>query len=203
MIAIIDNNYSNLKSISNALVFLNFKYEIISPENLDKKYSHAIIPGVGNFSKAMKDLTKNDGHLKIIEFAKSKKPIMGICLGMQLLASTGDESGPSNGLNLIGGSVKKISIERSHYMPHIGWNTVNFIKDHPILKDIKNNMDFYFVHSYCFNLDNEDSSVGKTFYYKNFNSIVMKENIIGLQFHPEKSQKYGLKILQNFCNWNI
>ncbi len=201
MIAIIDNNYSNLKSISNALGFLNFSYEIIKAEDLTDKYSHTIIPGVGNFSKAMKDLKKNKGDKKIIQFSNTKKPIMGICLGMQLLASSGDESGPVNGLNLIPGFIKKISIDKNHFLPHIGWNSVKFLKDHIVLDGIKDEIDFYFVHSYSFNLENEDFALGKTFYYENFNSIVTKGNIIGFQFHPEKSQKYGLRILKNFCNW--
>tara|TARA_B100001029_G_C14963407_1_gene395865 strand:- start:195 stop:773 length:579 start_codon:yes stop_codon:yes gene_type:complete len=192
-----------MKSISNALTFLNFSYQIIRAENLTDKYSHAIIPGVGNFAKAMKELRKNNGDKKILQFFQSKKPIMGICLGMQLLASSGEESGPEKGLNLIPGIVKKINIDNNHYLPHIGWNSVKFTKKHFIFDGIKDEMDFYFVHSYAFNLESDKFALGKTFYYKNFNSIVANDNVIGFQFHPEKSQKYGLKILQNFCNWKI
>jgi len=203
MIAIIDHNYINLKSISNALNFLNFTYEIIKAEDLTDKYSHAIIPGVGNYAKAMEGLKKNQGDKKIIKFSTTNKPILGICLGMQLLASSGDEDGPTVGLDLIPGIVKKIPTDNKQFLPHVGWNSVKFLNKHPVLDGIKNEMDFYFVHSYSFNLKDEDFKLGNTFYCKNFNSIVAKDNIIGFQFHPEKSQKYGLRLLQNFCNWKI
>ena len=201
MIAVIDNSYSNLKSISNALSFLNFSYQIIKAENLTEKYSHTIIPGVGNFSNTMQHLIKNGGKKKIIQFSKTKKPILGICLGMQILATLGDESGPTDGLNLIPGKVKKINTSQNQFLPHIGWNSVKILKNHPILEGVKNEMDFYFVHSYKFCLENKNHSIGQSLYTEIFNSIVAKDNIIGCQFHPEKSQKYGLKILKNFCNW--
>ena len=90
----------------------------------------------------------------------------------------------------------------NEYLPHIGWNSVKILKNHPVLNGIKDEMDFYFVHSYKFNLENTKHALGETFYCKNFNSIVGKDNVIGFQFHPEKSQKYGLKILKNFFNWD-
>ncbi len=201
MIAVIDHNYSNLKSICNALGFLKVSYEVIKPENLSERYSKAIIPGVGNFSKTMINLNKNSGKEKIFEFSKSKKKIMGICLGMQILASTGEESVPTKGLNLIPGNVKKIQNNSKDYLPHIGWNTVKICKDHPVLEGVKDNMDFYFVHSYKFCPTNENYIVGQTYYSEKFSSIIANENVIGFQFHPEKSQKYGLKIINNFCNW--
>ena len=203
MIAIIDHNYINLKSISNSLSFLNVNFKIINAKDLNNEYSHVIIPGVGNYSNAMQGLRENKGDKKIIDFASTNKPVMGICLGMQLLASSGDEDGPTEGLNLIPGVVKKIKIKYQQFLPHIGWNSVKFLKDHPVLYGIKNEMDFYFVHSYSFNLNNDEHSLGKTNYNENINSIVAKDNIIGFQFHPEKSQKYGLKLLKNFCEWNI
>jgi glutamine amidotransferase len=202
MIAVIDNSYSNLKSITNALIFLDISHEVIKARDLSDKYSHAIIPGVGNFSTAMNDLKKKEEDIKIVNFFKLKKPIMGICLGMQILASLGDEGGPTNGLSLIPGSVKKMDSVDNEYLPHIGWNSVKILKNHPVLNGIKDEMDFYFVHSYKFNLENTKHALGETFYCKNFNSIVGKDNVIGFQFHPEKSQKYGLKILKNFFNWD-
>ncbi len=201
MIAVIDHNYSNLKSICNALGYLKISYEIIKPENLSEKYSKAIIPGVGNFSKTMNNLIKNGGKEKIFQFSKSKKKIMGICLGMQILASSGEENVPTKGLNLIPGNVKKIQNNYNDFLPHIGWNTVKILKDHPVLDGIKDNMDFYFVHSYKFCPSSENYTVGQSYYSESFSSIIAKENVIGFQFHPEKSQKYGLKIINNFCNW--
>ena len=202
MIAVIDNSYSNLKSITNALSFLNISHVVIKAGDIADNHSHLIIPGVGNFSTVMNDLKKNKEDTKIINFFKLKKPIMGICLGMQILSSLGDESGPTSGLNLIPGSVKKMHSLENEYLPHIGWNSVKILKNHPVLNEIKNEMDFYFVHSYKFNLENANHALGETFYCENFNSIVTKDNVIGFQFHPEKSQKYGLKIFQNFCNWD-
>ena len=203
MIAIIDNIYNNLKSLSNALELLNKPYKIIKAEELSEDYTHIIIPGVGNFAEAMKELKKNNGDKKIIQFSKKKKPILGICLGMQLLSSKSDESGPVDGLNLIKGSVNKIELNNEKFLPHIGWNSVKQMQKHFILDGVKDEMDFYFVHSYCFNLDENTYQVGKTVYGSEFSSIVSKENIVGVQFHPEKSQKYGLKILDNFCSKNI
>lgn len=201
MIAVIDHTYSNIKSICNSLTFLNASYEVVNAKDLSEKYSKLIIPGVGNFSKTMNNLSSTGGKEKIIEFAKSKKPIMGICLGMQILASVGEESGTTEGLNLIPGVVKKINININEFLPHIGWNSVKINNSHPVLDGIKNEMDFYFVHSYKFCPRNENNTIGESFYSENFSSIVGKDNIIGFQFHPEKSQKYGLKILNNFCNW--
>ena len=109
---------------------------------------------------------------------------MGICLGMQILATLGDESGPTNGLNLIPGFVKKMHSIGNEYLPHIGWNSVKILKKHPVLQEIKNEMDFYFVHSYKFNLENSNYALGQTFYCENFNSIIAKDNVIGFQFHP-------------------
>ncbi len=203
MIALIDNIYNNLKSLSNALELLNKPYKVIKADALTEKYSHVIIPGVGNFAEAMKELKKNNGDKKIIQFSKTNKPILGICLGMQLLSSKSDESGPVNGLNLIQGKVSKIELNDEKFLPHIGWNSVKHLRKHFILDDVKNEMDFYFVHSYCFNLENSIHEIGKTFYGSEFSSIISKENIVGVQFHPEKSQKYGLKILNNFCSKNI
>ena len=201
MIAIIDNIYNNLKSLSNALDLLNKPYKIIKVQDLSENFSHAIIPGVGHFSKAIEELKKDNGDKKIIEFSKKKKPILGICLGMQLLSSSSEEGGITKGLDLIPGTVNKISINKDQYLPHIGWNSVKILKNHFILEGVKNEMDFYFVHSYCFNLKENSHKVGKRIYGSEFNSIVSKENIVGVQLHPEKSQKYGLKILENFCSW--
>ena len=203
MIAVIDNIGNNLKSLCNAIEVLNKPYQIIKADELNENFSHVIIPGVGNFGKAMKELKKNDGDKKIINFSKTKKPILGICLGMQLLSTSSDESGLVNGLNLIPGSVNKITVNEDQYLPHIGWNSVKKVKNHFILDDIKDEMDFYFVHSYCFNLKEVNYKIGKTIYGLEFNSIVSKENIIGVQFHPEKSQKYGLKLLDNFCSRKV
>ena len=115
MIAIIDHNYINLKSISNSLSFLNFNFKIINAKDLNNEYSHVIIPGVGNYSNAMQGLRENKGDKKIIDFASTNKPVMGICLGMQLLASSGDEDGPTEGLNLIPGVVKKLKLNINNF----------------------------------------------------------------------------------------
>ena len=176
MIAIIDHTYSNIKSICNSLTFLNVPYEVISAENLSEKFTKLIIPGVGNFSKTMYNLNNNSGGKeKIFEFSKLKKPIMGICLGMQILASYGEESGSTEGLNLIPGTVKKINTKINEFLPHIGWNSVKIKKTHPVLEGIKNDMDFYFVHSYKFCPSDDEFTIGNHLYRKfQFNSCKRK-----------------------------
>ena len=203
MIAILDCNVSNLRSVSNVLDLLQFKSKIIKPNELDKNFSHLIIPGIGNYSRVIETLNINEGKEKIFQFFNTGKPIIGICLGMHLLSTTGEEGGVlSKGLGLIKGNVRRIKVSNKKLLPHIGWNSVNFKKKHIILSNIKDDMDFYFVHSYIFDLDDEKDSLGKTLYEENFNSIICKNNVIGCQFHPEKSQKFGINILKNFCNWN-
>ena len=129
--------------------------------------------------------------------------LFGICVGMQLLFESSEEAPGASGLGILNGSLTNFKTNNFKLpVPHIGFNLVSH-KNTKIWNQIKNNSPFYFVHSYCFNLENSIHEIGKTFYGSEFSSIISKENIVGVQFHPEKSQKYGLKILNNFCSKNI
>lgn len=201
MIGIIDCGVGNLSSVKNALDFIGAESIFIKDPTQIKSMDKLILPGVGSFNVAMKGL-KNQGFIpEIKEFANTGKYILGICLGMQLLAELGYESGITEGLALIKG---KVELLRSSDLriPHVGWNGILLKNEHPILNNVKLNADFYFVHSYFFNTDHKNNVITYTDYGFDFPSIVCndKKNVIGIQFHPEKSQKQGLKILQNFLN---
>ena len=164
------------------------------------KSSHLVLPGQGAFKSCIEGLRNISGMIEALEtFAlKQKKPFLGICVGMQLLATKSEEKGNHNGLNWIPGKIKKLP-NKELKMPHMGWNEVNPSKK--VEKNIvleKN--DYYFVHSYYFDCENQKNIMGKTNYGIDFASIVFKENIYGVQFHPEKSSRQGLKLISNFLN---
>ena len=203
MIAIIDDNETgNIRSVFNAVYSLGYDAEIIKYEELSDKYSHLIIPGVGSYQSALRSTNLSRIKDKIQNYSNSGFPVLGICLGMQLFADWGEEGGGSDGLSLIPGKVKKLPQSNNLLLPHVGWNTVNFVKNHPIFKGVKTGVDCYFVHSYHFICNNNNHLYGYTNYGEDFASIVARDNIIGLQFHPEKSQSNGLKLIDNFCNWD-
>ena len=143
------------------------------------------------------------GLVEILKYKVKKEgqPVLGICLGMQILSSKGYEESETEGLNFIEGEVKILKNKPSK-LPHIGWNSVNFIENNKIFKNLENNKDFYFIHSYYFECKNKKNSIANTNYNQNFSSIINKENIYGFQFHPEKSLKRGLNLLKNFLDIN-
>lgn len=163
-----------------------------------KNAEKLILPGVGAFDTGMKNLSEA-GLIPVLEqkVLKEKTPILGICLGMQLFAEKSEE-GSSRGLGWIEGKVKKF--QNGLIIPHMGWNTINSNKNDPLLEDMLRESRFYFVHSYHFICDNQENELAKTSYGYDFSSIIRKDNIIGVQFHPEKSHKYGMKLLDNFVN---
>tara|TARA_Y100000816_G_C26023188_1_gene535337 strand:- start:473 stop:1081 length:609 start_codon:yes stop_codon:yes gene_type:complete len=196
MIGILDYGAGNLHSVNNALTFLGAKSKIVSEKNDIYSFDSLIIPGVGSFQNAMKKFNEKEIVQPILDFAYSGKPILGICLGMQILATNGYEPVKTQGLNLIPGEVRPI--RTSLKLPHVGWNGISINKECSLLKGVKLNADFYFVHSYHYIPDDNDSIVTFTDYGKSFVSCINSENIYGIQFHPEKSQKQGLRILKNY-----
>ena len=202
MIGLINYGGGNYKSVSNALEYLNIDYlEINSHHNL-KKVRHIILPGVGVYN----DLISTLKSMNIIEeliyhIADKKKFYLGICVGMQILSEYGLENNKTKGLNLIKGKVEKIPVEKEA-LPNIGWHNIILEKKNSLLfKNIDDKeMLFYFVHSYYFNLDQQEDCSSSIYYEKKITASVEKDNIFGVQFHPEKSQAGGLKILKNFCN---
>lgn len=199
-IAIINYGLGNLSSVYNALEFIGADPFVTEDHKELDQCDGAILPGVGAFGDGMAHLRDNGWVDAIHEFALEKqKPFLGICLGMQLLASSGTEHGDFDGLDLIKGTVVKlVTGDRSARIPHIGWNSVSGTDGKKSYVDIEDGQDFYFVHSYV--LEPEDDAVvsGKCSHGKEFIASVEKDNIWGAQYHPEKSQKSGLAYLQNF-----
>jgi glutamine amidotransferase len=200
MIGILDYGMGNLSSVTNALDYLGINNQVINVPEKFSEIDRLIIPGVGSYGQAMKNI-KSKNYINLIhEFQKSGKPILGICLGMQLLSNSGTEPSQIHGLDLIEGKVIMLPKEKCNKIPHVGWNGIKLVNEHPILDGIKISADFYFVHSYYFNEVKLENIISTTEYGINFPSIVCNDarNVVGIQFHPEKSQKQGLQILENF-----
>ena len=202
MIAILDANTGNLRSVFNAVDAMGYDAEIVTHIEISDKHSHLIIPGVGSFQGAMCDEKMVAVKEKIKTFANNGRPILGICLGMQLLSDWGEEGGGSAGLGLISGEAKRMPEEKDLILPHVGWNTVDFVKNHPVFQGVKNGIDCYFVHSYHFVSSSVRNIYARSNYGTDFVSVIGRDNVLGFQFHPEKSQKNGLKLIENFCDWD-
>jgi len=170
------------------------------PEKV-KLSSYIVLPGQGAFYSCMEGLNNIYGMIEVLEqcVLKKKIPFLGICVGMQLLADKSYENGEHKGLGWIGGSIKKLSGQNLK-LPHMGWNNVKIQESFPKMIFSEENKDFYFVHSYYFECSDNNNIIGLTKYGLNFASIVGKENIYGVQFHPEKSSVQGLKLIKNFLS---
>ncbi len=201
VLGLIDGQSGNIGSIKKAIKDLinekPYQLKIIqgnfNPNNFDK----IILPGQGAYATLISNLKK----LKIIhplkQYLDNNKSYLGICVGMQILSDEGHEDQITKGLGIISGKIKKFS-NKKLIIPHMGWNTIRVNKLDPIVKKNLNKKDFYFVHSYIYENINEENILGLTTYGKNFPSIINKGNIYGVQFHPEKSHKNGLKLIKNF-----
>lgn len=199
LIGIINYGVGNLQSVKNSLDFLNIPNAFITkPEEL-KSFDKIVLPGVGAFGAAVEKLNGLGFAEEIKKFASQNKPILGICLGMQLLFNESREYGYHKGLGLIKGKVLPFS-ERVEGLPlpQIGWNSIVKEKDCPLLNKVDNNSTFYFVHSFYCKPEEQNITAASTSYGIKYSSIIHKDNIYGCQFHPEKSQSAGLKILENF-----
>ncbi|MDP2669390.1 MAG: imidazole glycerol phosphate synthase subunit HisH [bacterium] len=199
-ICILDYGSGNVRSVFNILIALGVSPVVSNKTEDIKDSSHIILPGVGAFGASMEKIKKAI-PLNALEneVLKNQKPFLGICVGMQVLADRGFEFGEHTGLGWISGTVEKLDAG-AYPLPHIGWNGINIINDTPLLKGFNSNQDFYFVHSYVFKEKNHANVIAKTEYGENFNSVISKDNIFGVQFHPEKSQKAGKILLQNFID---
>lgn len=203
MITIIDYGMGNLKSVYNALRHLNIECEITNSKEKIEGAKKIILPGVGAFKDAIENLKVRDLDKLIIKKAEEGIPILGICLGMQLLFDKSYEGGEYEGLSLIKGEIRKLDNstlgEEKIKIPHIGWNNLRIKKVSPILKDINENDFVYFVHSYYGVVKSKEDLIGDTIYGNNkIAAVVGNNNVFGTQFHPEKSGEVGLKILKNF-----
>ncbi|MBU3141930.1 imidazole glycerol phosphate synthase subunit HisH [Clostridium sp. CF012] len=196
MIAIVDYGVGNLKSVQNALNALNIK-SIISSEKEEIANSRSIIvPGVGAFPDAMKNLRDSGLDVVIKRAAKEGKPILGICLGMQLFFDRSEEIEKCEGLGLLKGTIVKL--DGSIKIPHMGWNDLFFETNSPLLEGVIENSYVYFVHSYYAQVAEDNIVNAYSMYEKKIPVIVSKGNIFGLQFHPEKSGEAGMNLLKNF-----
>ena len=196
---IIDYSLGNLRSVFNAMETVGGNPEIVNKPDAINDASHLILPGVGAFGDGISKLKELGWDEAIQNYIQSGKPFLGICLGMQLLGTKGFEHGMNTGLNIIPGKVERLPIlEQKLRIPHVGWNDVEFCNDGKLAKSMNQKEDFYFVHSYFFMPDNELHIKGKCEYGNKFAAIIENDNVFATQFHPEKSQKAGLKLLNNF-----
>ena len=204
MLVIVDYGVGNLFSLQSSFAFIGTKAIVSGDSEVIAKADRLILPGVGAFADAAEKLKKDNLDQLLIQKAAEGTPIMGICLGMQMLFEKSMEYGIHKGLGLIHGNVCPIQdrIPRNLKIPHIGWNALNFTGEkHPIFRYIKEGDYVYFVHSYA-GMDCESSTIATTEYGVPLTASVAKENVCGCQFHPEKSGRVGLNILRGFCEWN-
>ena len=199
-VCIFDYGSGNVASVFNVIKFLGYDCKITNDLDYIKNSSHIILPGVGSYSAAMKKIKKKISIIDLEhEVIKKKKPFLGICVGMQILSSYGYEFEKFKGLNWIPGKVCKID---NHKLPHIGWNDIQIKKNSVLLNNLDVDYNFYFVNSFQFIPDDKDNIISTTNYQQDFCSIIQRENIFGVQFHPEKSQKAGQLLIKNFLNSN-
>ncbi len=195
MIAVIDYGAGNLKSVTKALDHLGYANTIVSrPEELEAA-DGMILPGVGAFPMCMAALRKSGMDQAILQQA-GKKPLLGICLGMQMLLDSSTEMGGAQGLGLIPGTVEKI--ETNLKLPHIGWNSLNIVNPNPLTAGLSDGDYVYFVHSFCAKVKNSEDLALTTDYGTTVTAMIARGNVFGCQFHPEKSGPVGMTILKNF-----
>jgi len=205
-VTIVDYNSGNISSVINSFKEVagdRVKIEVTSDLNKIKSSDKVVLPGQGSFKSCVDALNKITGLVETLNDVaiSEKKPLLGICVGLQMFADVGYEEIETKGLGWISGKVLKIDNQNGKYkLPHIGWNQINILKESNIFKDIKNNSHMYFVHSYEFVPEDKNVISAITEYSSKIVCSVEKENIFGTQFHPEKSDKIGLKIINNFIN---
>jgi glutamine amidotransferase len=196
MIAIINYGMGNLYSLSQALQRMEYEHVITSDIGTIRKADKLILPGVGAFGDAMTELHECGLAKVIIEQASAGKPLLGICLGMQLLFTSSDEHGYYGGLNLLSGRVERL--ESDLPVPHMGWNWLSFRHPHPLFRSLQEGH-VYFVHSYHVHATNQEDVIGTAEYGQEITAVVARNNIIGMQFHPEKSGQLGIQLLHQFA----
>ena len=203
MMAIVDYGLGNIWAFANIYKNLNIPFQIITNADDLKHATKIILPGVGAFDHAMNQLENSGMRETLDELVLNQKiPILGVCIGMHMLAHSSEE-GSLPGLGWINGAVKKFDssalVQKTH-LPHMGWNDVTPSKNSKIFLKLENKAVFYFLHSFYFSCSNEEDVIAGTDYGIKFACAVNSENVFGIQFHPEKSHKYGIQLLENFAN---
>ena len=205
-VTIVDYNSGNISSVINSFTEVakgTVNLEVTSDYKKIKSSDKVVLPGQGSFKSCIDALNRINGLTDTLDeiVINKKKPLFGICVGLQMFADVGYEETETKGLGWISGKVSKIDNKNGKYkLPHIGWNQINIVKDSKIYKDVENNSHMYFVHSYEFIPEDKNIITATTDYSTNVVCSVEKENIFGTQFHPEKSDKLGLKIIKNFIS---
>ena len=205
-VTIVDYKSGNISSVINSFKEVaqnKVKIEVTSDVSKIKISDKVVLPGQGSFKSCVDDLKSINGLVDSLNdfVMNKKKPLLGICVGLQMFADIGYEDSETKGLGWMPGKVIKIDNQNGKYkLPHIGWNQINIVKDSKLLKDIKDNSHMYFVHSYEFIPSDRNSISATTDYSSKHVCAVEKENIFGTQFHPEKSEKVGLKMINNFLS---
>jgi len=197
-VAIIDYGVGNLRSVEKAFAVMGCNAAVTSDESLLRRADRLVLPGVGAFAACMRELSSRGFDELVRERVKEGTPLLGVCVGMQMLFEASEEFGETLGLGLLRGRVRRFASDL--VVPQVGWNQVRQHESHPLLADIQDNAFFYFVHSYFCEPDDPVVVVGETDYGTVYPSVVAQENICGVQFHPEKSQAAGLRLLANFSN---
>lgn len=203
MIAIIDYDAGNLRSVEKALLSLG--EDVIVTREREKIYdaSKVILPGVGAFGDCMNKLKDYDLIEVIKSTVDSGKPFLGICLGLQLLYESSEESAGTEGLSILEGNIIRIPDKEGIKVPHMGWNSIDIASDKKLFKGIKDQSYVYFVHSYYLDAKNKNEVAATCHYSTTIDASVEKDNVFACQFHPEKSGEVGLKILKNFAELNL
>ena len=208
-IVIADLGTGNLRSVKQAIDFVSdgISVRISHDPNTILQSSHFILPGQGAIGTWVKQLNANETLKDAIQTRLASGPVLGICLGLQALLRDSEENGGTDGLNILSGSVKHFANHTAHNnaklkVPHMGWNNVEQVNDHPLWAGIKNKERFYFVHSYYVDSNNEKEIMGQCHYGNSFTAAAATDNLFATHFHPEKSHHAGLQLLKNFVNWN-
>ncbi|MDP3791537.1 MAG: imidazole glycerol phosphate synthase subunit HisH [Candidatus Omnitrophota bacterium] len=199
-VCIIDYGFGNVNSVYNAFKSFHDSVMVSNDAKDMEKATHLVLPGVGAFKAAI-DKIKKMPTFELLEYSvlNKKKMFLGICVGMQVLADVGHEHGSCDGLGWIPGAVKRINAPNLS-LPHVGWNNIRVVRKSPLLEGMSDNTDFYYVHSYHLEPLNSEEMMASSNYGEEFAAIVNRDNIYGVQFHPEKSQKAGIMLLKNFMS---
>lgn len=201
MIAIIDYGMGNLRSVSKAFEAVGHQAVVTRDARVIGNASHVVLPGVGAFGDCMANIEQYGLVEPIRTAIRSGKPFLGICLGLQVLFSESEEFGPHKGLDIIQGTVRRFEGGQALKVPHMGWNQVHVQRACPLFDGVADGSDWYFVHSYFVDPGDKQLAATMTTYGIPFVSSVWKDNIVACQFHPEKSQTVGLRLIKNFGAW--
>ena len=199
-VGIVDYEMGNTKSVLNAIRNVGGVAKIISNPDDFLSFDKLILPGVGAFGKAMRIINNTGMRSALDDFKKTGNYILGICLGMQIMCSSSEEDENEVGLSWFPAKVQALEPKLGFNIPHMGWNNVDFQDEHFIFNNLKTSSDFYFLHGFCIPHLSENFTLGLSHHSNSFSSVISTENLIGVQFHPEKSQSSGLKMLKNFVS---